>query len=56
MAEALTAARRWRGTIRASITKFEAQIVQSERKADLAGSDHRAGAIKSLESFNDFSL
>ena len=42
MAEALTAARRRRGTIRASITKFEARILKWEAKEELTGSDNRA--------------
>ena len=42
MAEELTVARRQRGTICASIAKFEARIVQREGKAELTGSDHRA--------------
>ena len=42
MAEALNAARRQRGTIRASITKFEARVFRWEGEAELADSDHCA--------------
>ena len=44
MAEALTAARRRRGTctICASITKFEARILRWKAKADLTDNDHCA--------------
>ena len=42
MTEALIAARRRRGTIRASIAKFKAQILRWEEKADASGSDHCA--------------
>ena len=40
MAEALTAARRRRGTVRASITKFEARVKRWEEKDTLSASDH----------------
>ena len=39
MAKVLTVAKRWRGTVRASITKFDAQIVQWESEAEHAASD-----------------
>ena len=53
MTEALTAATRQRGTICASITKFEAQIVQWERKAALASSDHHA-IQRSVETMEEY--
>ena len=40
MAEALTATRRQRNTVHASITKFKARVIWWEGKAELAGSDH----------------
>ena len=42
MAEALTEARQWRGSIRPTITKFKAQIVRWEVEGGLADSDHCA--------------
>ena len=42
MAKALTAARRQRGTVRASIAMFDAQIIWREDKAERSASDYCA--------------
>ena len=54
MAEALTAARQWTGTVRASFTKFEARIIRWKGKAELAASDHHViqHSVEMLKEYN----
>ena len=53
MAKALTAARRRRGTVRASITKFEARVTKWEEKEKLSPTDHLS-IKRGMETLNEY--